>query len=195
MHVSPMGATVLDPDEADGLLPSHVVTQQDLNAWEQLNIARAAEWALSRRHRSAARVCTTAFATALHRRMFDQTWAWAGQFRHTGKNIGVPVGQIQTALHDRLADALVWLTDGVFPPHEMAARLHHQLVLVHPWPNGNGRWSRLMADAVLHAERQPPLSWGRADLARVGDARADYLSALRAADGGNYRPLLDFVRR
>ncbi|MEO8620656.1 MAG: mobile mystery protein B [bacterium] len=191
----PEGATLLDPDEAEGLLPSHVTTQAQLNAWEQLNIARADTWAISRRRRRAGVVLTSGFAEELHRRMFDETWGWAGAYRRTGKNIGIPPSQVRVALRERLADASYWLSAQVYDVDEIAARLHYQLVLVHPWPNGNGRWARLMADTLLHAERRPRFSWGAADLVRATHARADYLSALRAADSGDYAPLVAFVRR
>ncbi|MDB4915468.1 MAG: mobile mystery protein [Gemmatimonadetes bacterium] len=184
------GATPLDPDEAEGLLPSHVTTREQLNAWEQMNIAEADVWATSRRRRASAVVLSPEFAENLHRRMFNQTWLWAGTYRRSGKNIGLPANSVRVALRDRLADAGVWLAHAVFDVDEIAARLHHQLVVVHPWPNGNGRWARIMADSLLHAERRPRFSWG------VGrtDARAAYLASLKAADRGNLGPLRSFVR-
>jgi len=191
----PPGSTPLDADDAEGLLPAHITTQTELNAWEQLNIARAAAWSTSRRRRRVTTILTSDFAEELHRRMFDQTWAWAGTYRRTGKNIGVPASQIRTALRERLADAAFLLAERAYELDEIAVRLHHQLVLVHPWPNGNGRWSRLMADALLHAERQPRLVWGGGGLVHATDERKDYLAALRAADHGNFAPLLAFVRR
>jgi Fic-DOC domain mobile mystery protein B len=191
----PPGSTPLDPDEAEGLLPAHITTQGELNAWEQLNIAHADTWAMSRRRRRATTVLTSDFAVELHRRMFDQTWTWAGMYRRTGKNIGVPASEVRIALRERLVDAAFWLAEQVYELDEIAARLHYQLVLVHPWPNGNGRWSRLMADTLLHGERQPRFSWGGGDLVCATSARADYLAALRAADQGDFAPLLGFVRR
>lgn len=41
----PNGATPLDPDEAVGLLPSHISLQADLNSWEKSNIGQGEEWA------------------------------------------------------------------------------------------------------------------------------------------------------
>lgn len=77
---------------------------------------------------------------------------------------------------------------------ELAARLHYQLVLVHPWPNGNGRWTRLVPDMLLQAERRPRfLGWR--DLVRATEARIHYSAALKAADRGDFGPLLAFVRR
>lgn len=188
-------STPLDPDEAEGLLPSHITSQGELNAWEQLNIARADTWAMSRRRRPATTVLTPDFAVELHRRMFDQTWTWAGAYRRTGKNMGIPAAQVRFALRQRLDDAAFWLANQVYAIDELAARLHYQLVFVHPWPNGNGRWARLMADVLLHAERQARFSWGGSDLVRATNAPTGYLAALRAADRGDFSLLLAFVRR
>jgi Fic-DOC domain mobile mystery protein B len=176
-------------------LPSHVTTHEQLNAWEQFNISRADAWAISHRRRSAASVLTPLFAEMLHRRMFDQTWSWAGKYRRSGKNIGVPAATVRVALRDCLANADVWWSENVYDIDETAARLHHRLVVIHPWPNGNGRWARLMADSLLHAERQPRFSWGAGDPSRASRARAGYLAALKSADRGDFGALLAFVRR
>ena len=191
----PPASTPLEPDEAEGLLPSHITTQDELNAWEQLNIARADRCAMSRRRRRMTTVLTSDFAEELHRRMFDQTWMWAGTYRRTGKNIGVPARRVRLALRERLTDAAFQLTEQVYELDEIAARLHYQLVLVHPWPNGNGRWSRLMADVLLHSGRRPRFAWVGGNLVRATNARGDYLAALRTADHGDFAPLLAFVRR
>lgn len=188
------GATPIAPNEADRLRPSHIQTQGELNAWEQLNIGRAFAWAMSRRKRTASSVLTVAFAEQLHRRMFDQTWEWAGVYRRTERNIGLPARQVRVALRERLADAQLWLAEEVYDLDEIAARLHFQLVVVHPWPNGNGRWSRLMADTLLHASGHAAFTWGRGLSNNADVARAKYLAAVRAADSGNFALLLQFVR-
>jgi len=92
-------------------------------------------------------------------------------------------------------DAAVWIGAGQMPPDEMAARLHHRLVSIHPFSNGNGRHARLMADLLLETVlRQPRFSWGSKNLARAGDARSIYISALRAADRFDMNPLVKFAR-
>lgn len=191
---APEGATPLDPDEAEGLLPDHIATVEQLNAWEQLNIAQAWTWAMSGRRRSVPEVLSVRYAEALHRRMFDHTWSWAGRYRSTAKNIGLPQQQVRVALRERITDTALWIEQSVYDADESAARLHHQLVLVHPWPNGNGRWARLMSDSLLHAQRRVPFTWGGAALQEPGQARRAYLAALRAADRGEFGPLLGFVR-
>jgi fido (protein-threonine AMPylation protein) len=89
----PAGATPLDPNEVDGLLPMHISLQAELNEWEQANILDAERW-LSRRHFQVADVLEMIFIRELHQKMVDKAWRWAGQFRQTNKNIGVAWSEI-----------------------------------------------------------------------------------------------------
>jgi Protein involved in cell division len=56
-----------------------------------------------------------------------------------------------------------------FPNLEIAVRLHHRLVLIHPFPNGNGRISRLMADLLMQQLGEPRLYWDDASLNDITD--------------------------
>lgn len=188
------GQTPLDADEAAQLIPTHLTTQGDLDEWEQTNILEAKKW-LERQLRRKPEVLNEAFCRELHRRMFDATWQWAGQFRNSDKNIGCPWAQVPTRLRQLLDNTAYQL--GMEPPpvlDEVAARFHHALVLVHPFPNGNGRHSRLMTDALLRSRGAEPFSWGSRNLVAAGGARTRYIGALRAADGGDFGPLFAFVR-
>jgi len=188
-------ATPVDADEAADLIPDTVSTLAQLNAFEQTNFLAATEWALRPARRpQPARVLTTEYLLGLHRRMFGQTWRWAGELRRTNKHIGVHWPTIRVALRERLDDAQLWIAHDVYAPDEIAARFHHAIVLVHPFPNGNGRWSRLAADTLLHSQRIDTFSWGAADLSGAGASRAAYLEALRAADRGDFAALMAFVR-
>jgi fido (protein-threonine AMPylation protein) len=61
--------------------------------------------------------------------------------------------------------------------------------------NGNGRHSRLMADIFIEKIfKKKVFTWGAASFIRDGDARKAYLDAVRAADAGDYGPLLVFAR-
>jgi Fic-DOC domain mobile mystery protein B len=185
------GATPLDPNEIEGLLPAHITTQEQLNEWEQTNIGRALAWLASRRKRD---VLSEGFVRELHRRMFDDTWRWAGRFRSTERNIGVAPEQIAPRLRDLLDDTRYWLQHRTYPVDEVAARLHHRLVAIHCFANGNGRHARLISDLLLASQGAAPFSWGRGDLMHAGDARDRYLAALRDADRGELSPLMIFVR-
>lgn len=186
------GQTPLDLDEIAGLLPRHLTTQGELNDWEQENILRAVRWL--KRLRSPD-VLSEGFCLALHARMFDLTWSWAGQFRRSDKNLGCDWTQVAVRLRNLFDNTRWWIDHGTYPPDEIAARFHRDLVWIHPFPNGNGRHARMMADALLRQLGQPAFSWGSgANLVAGNDVRAHYLTALRTADLGDYQPLLAFVR-
>ena len=189
--LEPEGTTPLDPDEAEGLIPTHLETQGALNAWEQANILRAEEWAFSRRRTD---VLSEAFVLQLHRRMFSDTWTWAGTIRRTEKSIGVLVTQIRPDLRNLLDNAKYWMEHDTYKADELAVRFHHRLTQIHPFPNGNGRHARLMADVLLLTMGRPRFSWGSADLYRRGEARERYLTALREADRSHTSPLLALAR-
>jgi len=67
-------------------------------------------------------------------------------------------------------------------------------VLIHPFPNGNGRHARLAADLLLVRLGQERFTWGRLSLVNAGETRSKYVTALRAADTHDIQPLLAFVR-
>ena len=91
-------------------------------------------------------------------------------------------------------DAQYQLDNAVYLWDELAARFHHRLVPVHPFPNGNGRHARLATDLLLTHNGQPIFSWGSASLIADSATRREYLYALREADQGDYARLLRFVR-
>jgi fido (protein-threonine AMPylation protein) len=68
------------------------------------------------------------------------------------------------------------------------------LVAIHPFPNGNGRHARLVADLLIERLGGDRFSWGGGILADVGELRARYVAALRAADDHDIAPLLEFAR-
>ena len=172
----PTGSTPLDPDEIVSLIPIHITTQDQLNEWEQVNILELD------------------FCTKLHKKMFDRTWKWAGQFRQSNKNIGVFWEQVVNHLKVLLDDVKFQLENKTYPVDEIAARFHHRLVLIHLFPNGNGRHARLITDVLLFNSGEEKFSWGKVNLVSNSRTRQAYISALRAADKGNYLPLLEFVR-
>ncbi|MEK7877249.1 MAG: mobile mystery protein B [Pseudomonadota bacterium] len=186
------GATPIDADEKAALIPQHLVDQSQLNEWEEANIQKAVSWLEGPGRRRDA--LTEEFVRALHRRMFDKTWCWAGTFRSTGKNIGVDAAQIPVALRNLLEDMRYRLEHGTHSLDESAARFHHRLVAIHPFVNGNGRHARLMTDVLLQRNGTRPFTWGRGNLLTQGAARDHYLAALHAADTGAYALLLAFVR-
>lgn len=184
-------ATPLTPEEKRDLIPAHIAGRDDLNEAEQKNIVRGQAWALRRRRRD---TLSEQFIKDLHKQMLGEVWRWAGQFRRSERNLGIPFYEIPAALRQLLEDTKVWIEYESYPPDEIAVRFHHRLVQIHPFANGNGRHSRLMADLLVMELGQERFSWGRANLQQAGDVRARYIAALKAADNHHIVPLLAFAR-
>jgi Fic-DOC domain mobile mystery protein B len=179
----PPGATPLNPNEAEGLIPDYITTQGELNTLERENIIEATTWAESRQHSD---ILTATFTLDVHRRMLNRVWKWAGKLRRSNKNIGV------------LADTKYWIENETYGWDEIGARFHHRLVSIHVFVNGNGRHARIMTNILLSSHRKEPFSWGmrtHTGALEVGGAlRDEYISALKRADQGDYDALIRFVR-
>jgi Fic-DOC domain mobile mystery protein B len=186
----PDAVTPLTPEERDALVPADITYRHELNAAELENILRAQAWALARRRD----LLTEKFVKGLHGRMLGDVWRWAGQFRISEKNLGVPHYEIPIALRDLLDDVRTWIECSSYPPDEIAVRFHHRFVQIHPFPNGNGRHARLMADLLVMSLGENRFSWGSADLQDPGEVRTHYIDALRAADNHDISSLLTFAR-
>ncbi len=186
----PDDATPLMHEERLELIPAHIAYRSELNEAEQENIARAQDWALGRKRDP----LTEKFIMDLHKRMLGDVWKWAGKFRKSERNLGISFYEIPTALRQLLDDTKTWIDFGSYPPDEIAVRFHHRLVAIHPFPNGNGRHARLMADLLVMRLGQERFSWGRDSLRDADGLRQRYIAALKAADNHDIGPLLAFAR-
>lgn len=186
------GATPLDPEEIDGLKLRHITTRNELDRWEQENIQEAIAWLGRKRGGD---IVSEDFICTLHSKMFGKVWKWAGSFRQTNKNIGVPYPQIRMELRQLLDNVRYWIEHGTYSPDEIAYRFHHKLVWIHLFPNGNGRHSRLMADIMLQEIfGLEQFTWGSESLTDASATRSQYIASLRSADGEDFTPLAEFVR-
>jgi Fic-DOC domain mobile mystery protein B len=190
------GQTPLDEEEKDGLLIPTITTRGELDEFEQLNIEKAIQWMLIRKFKKDD-ILTEDFIKLVHKKMYGEVWAWAGEFRKTNKNIGVDRYQVAIELRNLIGDCNYWIDHGTYPPDEIAVRFKHRLVSIHCFSNGNGRHSRMMGDLLIEKIfNQPVFTWGaHVDLIQAGEARRQYLSAIKAADAGDINPLLVFARR
>jgi Fic-DOC domain mobile mystery protein B len=117
------GATPLDPDDAQGLIPTHITTQRQLNEWEFINIVAGEEWAFSTRQRD---VLSAPMVETLHQKMFGDTWRWAGTIRTKETlPVGVAPENIRPELLKLLADVRAQIDYRSLPLREIARRFHH----------------------------------------------------------------------
>ncbi|MCZ6461288.1 MAG: mobile mystery protein B [Actinobacteria bacterium] len=189
----PNGVTPLDPDEAEGLIPTWVATRGALNEAEQANIGTAVAW-LARRTWTPEEVLDVDWLLRLHQRMFSDVWKWAGKTRTTGKNLGVPVEDIRPQLANLIADATFWFSNAGKDPVPDLAAFHHRLVWIHAFANGNGRHGRLATDILARSIGHDAPRWGSEVLDAPSETRAVYIAALRAADNNDLDPLVVFLR-
>jgi Fic-DOC domain mobile mystery protein B len=183
-------ATPLMPEEMRGLIPAYIAYRSELNEAEYENIARAQDWALGRKRDP----LTEKFIRELHRRMLGDVWKWAGKFRTSERNLGIPFYEIPVALRHLLDDTRAWIGYDTYPPDEIAVRFHHRLVQIHAFPNGNGRHARLAADLVAIRLGRDQFSWGMRNLRQAGATRKRYITALQTADRLDIAALLAFAR-
>ena len=183
-------STPLTPEEKNGLKLKWITLRSELNETEARNIAQAQLWLASNKKKD---VCSDTFLRKLHKKMFCDVWIWAGEYRTTERNIGVAPYQIPMKLMQLFDDLNFWIDNKTYSNHEIAVRLHHKLVQIHPFPNGNGRVSRLMADLVLRKLEGKTLYWGDTNLVDVSEVCRKYIDALRKADAGDYTDLFNFT--
>lgn len=186
----PIGSTPLEPEELAKLVPPHITTQEELNAWEEKNILAAQQWAFKQRQ-----ILSVEFIKELHEQMFDKTWKWAGDFRTTEKNLGIDWHKIPTSVKMLCDDVQHQLDHASYPKDEIAVRFHHRLVWIHAFPNGNGRHARLMADLLITQQGGVRFGWGmHQNLTKAHPVRKQYIEALQRADHGDYSNIISFAR-
>lgn len=183
-------STPLTEEEKQQLKLKWVTTRAELNELETKGIAGAEIWLLNNKKD----ILNESFIKTLHKKMFGDIWKWAGTYRISERNIGVAPYEIQPKLRVLLDDVKFWLEHKTYSEKEIAIRFHHRLVQIHPFPNGNGRISRLMADLLMKKQGFSNLNWGSGSLTQISELRKNYICALQKADRGDYSPLLEFVK-
>lgn len=187
----PLGATPLTPEDLEGLLPKYITTREELNDAEFKNISEASKkYFLSRRKNK----FTIGNLYKIHKEMFGNVWKWAGKKRKTEKNIGVDKTQIDVELKKLLDDLEYWREQSM-DSLEISARLHHRLVHIHPFNNGNGRWARFIVNLFLKDNLNSYLEFPEDDLLLTTEIRKNYIKALQKADNLDYLPLIDFHKK
>jgi Fic-DOC domain mobile mystery protein B len=190
----PLGATPLSPDDYVDLIPMWVSRRADLNQAEAANISDAQDLFFARRL-SLTTILDDLFVRKLHMNMYGDVWTWAGRYRTRDLSIGVPFTQVAVEVNNLMKDSSFWLkTTDAQELDQAICRVHHRLVAVHPFINGNGRMCRMYADLIALSLGRPLFSWGGTKLGKDSETRLAYISALKSADSGDFQPLYSFVR-
>ena len=74
------GQTPLDDDEKEGLRILTIATRGELDEFEQQNIEQAIQWTMTRSFKQEV-ILSEHFIRNVHRRMYGDIWAWAGQLK------------------------------------------------------------------------------------------------------------------
>ena len=195
--ITPDGRTagITSPKDRSGLKERWIELSEDqLNAVEAEFIFKAQKKYLLGYVPSPLNWFNISFLLKIHRDMLSPIWDWAGKQRRSEKNIGIKAFQIPSKLQDLCQDVHYWNTNPVdLTILEQACMIHHRLALIHPFEDGNGRFSRLIADRYLKSHRCPYPIWPD-HLHQDCEARLKYISALREADQNNLKPLLNFIK-
>ncbi len=193
LHRNLQGETPLD--DYSGLKLRRVKTREQLNAAEFLNNYEAFSKYLNRKPTKRMAPFTSRWMLRLHKEMFSAVWVWAGKIRTTdGLNIGVPAHQVETALENLARDLACW-REGEWDLIEQSATLHHRSVQIHPFLDGNGRWSRLLANIWIKQNGGPVITWPTELRQATSVIRDRYMEAIKQADKGDIALLVSLHRQ
>ncbi|HEX8473513.1 MAG TPA: Fic family protein [Pyrinomonadaceae bacterium] len=118
-----------------------------------------------------------------------------GQFKHSNNRIeretqqalfGAPVertsAEMQKYCHELRSKLFLKAH-----PILQASYAHYALVTIHPFANGNGRTARSLAFTFMYRSNSIPIL-------SLNQDRVEYISALRAADTGDFQPFIELVQ-
>jgi len=132
-----------------------------------------------------------------HRRWLGNVYVWAGRYR----SLNIGKGDFQFAASHRIAELMEDLDTRTLPVHtpcsglseeqlsEAIAIVHVELILIHPFRDGNGRISRLLANVMALQAGRPEL-----DYTTLDKRRNEYFAAIQVGMS-DYEPMKGLVRR
>lgn len=180
------GETPIDPS---GLLNKSIKTRAQLHVAEAENIRKPILKYLASRPSAKLAPFDYDWLLRLHGEMFNEVWEWAGQVRTRNLNLGVPWELVGQELGGLAMDIGAWQSNPELLI-EQSVMIHHRAVRIHPFENGNGRWSRLLANIWLKRHALSPIEWPEANIGEEASSiRDDYLKAIMQADQHDYGPL------
>lgn len=169
-------------------------TLREIYDEEALNIANATIKYLSAPPSKKEASFSYTWLLQLHEEMLGNVWDWAGKLRQGELSIGIRAYLVSTELKKLVDDISYWDIHKTYDAAEMAARIHHRAVQIHPFQNGNGRWSRMLANIYLRQNGLMPVKWQEDALAKENPKRIQYIKALKMADDGDYSAFIEMHR-
>lgn len=186
------GSTPLDHDQIKGIRFSHLTTMGELDEIEDTNIQKGLEWL---NHQTTDTYLSMEFLCKLHEKLFGDVWRWGGKFRTIEVNISkYRAYDVGPQLKNFFEDIKLWIDGGKMSWDEIAAEMHYRLVSIHPFPNGNGRTTRIYTEYVQKRYGQKVTSWMSSMSSNPKERRDLYIMALRKADKGDFSLLVEFMK-
>lgn len=181
-------------DDVSGLLVAGIGTRRQLNQAEAENVALAAAKYLVGRLSKTEAPFTFDWLFELHGEMFGNVWGWAGKARTFDVNIGSHFYDVEAHVLDLVHTIPYWGQEPTLLIED-ATLLHYRAVKIHPFPNGNGRWARMLTNIWLRLHGAKPVMWPEPQMGEVSPIRTAYLDAMQAADRNDYGPLVELHRQ
>jgi len=166
----------MDDVELDLLKHLHMDVLGSVEADQRLTVADICEW---------------------HRRWLGNVYVWAGQYRTVNMSKGefpfAASAQVPRLMGNLDKEVLSVCTPCAGMSEDQLAEaiavVHVELMLIHPFREGNGRLSRLLANVMaLQA------GWHQLDYTPWDDGKAGYFAAIQAGLS-NYEPMQGLVKR
>lgn len=182
------------PIDRSGLKIKGVTNRRELNIAEAQNIRKAITKYLAGTPSKRTAPFSYDWCLKLHREMFGDVWRWAGAIRSKNLNLGSPSPLIGQRLAELVDDLFYWPSPSI-DLVEQSAQLHHRATSIHPFENGNGRWSRLLANIWLRRHKHAIVVWSEELIGDESAIRQEYLAAVKQGDQGDLSALIDLHRR
>lgn len=153
------GETPIDPSMLLDELRGIITNRQELIPYEARNVLKATVKFLGTKATAERAPFDLKWMCEVHESMFDDVWKWAGQTRKFNINIGIHHTLVTQQLLELSQTVSYWQDKQPFSTLDQAVRLHHRCAFIHPFPDGNGRWARLLTNIYLELRGDPVIMW------------------------------------
>ncbi len=174
-----------------------ICSKREMDEMEATKLVAVTDWAI--RHVSADQRITSADICLLHKQWLGEVYPWAGEYRQVniskGSFVFAMAAQVPRLMLEFERKELARFTPCAFDDLddvlEALAITHCELVLIHPFREGNGRVSRLLSTLMALQAGLPLLNFSSIK----GKQREAYFAAVRAGIGRDYQPMIEVFRK